>query len=124
MDRHFAALQRTIQATPALRDVRLVTMTLDPEFDTPAALNRHAQRLKADPAIWTFVTGEPGEAARFTQQFGVYVEPDASGGANLTHNLRTAVIDAAGRLVTVHSGNDWTPATLVADLNATPAAGH
>jgi hypothetical protein len=37
------------------------------------------------------------------------------------HNLRTAVIDPEGRLVTVTSGNMWTPAELVADLKAAPA---
>jgi hypothetical protein len=40
---------------------------------------------------------------------------------DITHNLRTAVIDAEGRLVTMHNGNTWTPAELVADLTAAPA---
>jgi protein SCO1/2 len=124
MDRHFASVQKTIQSTPALGDVRLVTMTLDPEFDTPAVLNSHAQQLKADPAIWTFVTAEPNEAARFARQFGLFVEKDPAGGAAITHNLRTAVIDPDGRLVKVHSSNDWTPSDLVADLKATPAPAH
>jgi hypothetical protein len=34
----------------------------------------------------------------------------------LTHNLRTAVIDRQGRLVKIHSGNEWTVETLLADL--------
>ena len=124
MDRHFASVQKAIQSTPALGDVRLVTMTLDPAFDTPAVLNRHAEKLKADPAVWTFVTAEPTEAARFMRQFGIFVEKDPGGGAALTHNLRTAVIDAEGRVVKVHSSNDWTPSDLVADLKATPAPAH
>jgi len=37
---------------------------------------------------------------------------------------RTAVIDGDGRLVKIHTGNDWTPADLVADLTATPAPAH
>ena len=36
----------------------------------------------------------------------------------------TAIVDAEGRMVKVHSGNDWTPAQLVADLKATPAPAH
>lgn len=124
MDRHFAAVQKSIQGAPDMRDVRLITMTLDPEFDTPAVLGRHAARLNADPAIWSFVTGEPKAAADFARQFGIYTERDLGTGANLTHNLRTAVVDAEGRLVKVHSGNDWTPAQLVADLKATPAPAH
>lgn len=124
MDRHFAAVQKSIQGAPDMRDVRLVTMTLDPEFDTPGVLRRHAARLNADPAIWSFVTGEPKAIADFARQFGIYTERDLGTGANLVHNLRTAVIDAEGRMVKVHSGNDWTPADLVADLKATPAPAH
>jgi protein SCO1 len=124
MDRHFAAVQEVIARTPSLADVRLVSMTLDPEFDTPAVLKPHAQRLKADPSVWSFVTGEPKDAASFAAQFGLYVERDAQSAIAIIHNLRTAVIDANGRLVTVHTGNDWTPAQLVADLKATPAPAH
>lgn len=124
MDRHFVAVQKSIQGDPGLRDVRLITMTLDPEFDTPAVLKRHAARLKADLETWTFLTGDPKEVATFSQQLGIFTERDLGTGANLTHNLRTAVIDADGRLVNVHSGNDWTPADLVADLKAIPAPAH
>jgi protein SCO1/2 len=121
MDRHFVTVQKAIQSTPALRDVRLVSVTLDPAFDTPAVLNQHAARLKADPAIWSFLTGDAEDVATFSRQLGIYTEKDLGTGANLTHNLRTAIVDADGRLVTVHSGNDWKPADLVADLTAIPA---
>ena len=59
-----------------MRDVRLITMTLDPEFDTPAVLGRHAARLNANPAIWSFVTGEPEAAGRFARQFGILRKSD------------------------------------------------
>ena len=124
MDRHFATVQKTIAGEKELRDVRLVSVTLDPEFDTPAILSRHAERLKADPAVWTFLTGEPAAVTKFALQFGIFTERDLGTGANLTHNLRTAVVDADGRIVKVHSGRDWTPADLVADLTATPAPAH
>jgi protein SCO1/2 len=121
MDRHFAAVQKTLKSTPALADVRLVSMTLDPEFDTPAVLKPHAQRMAADPAIWSFVTAEPKDAARFASQFGVFVERNPDQAIDITHNLRTAIVDPQGRLVTVHNGNNWTPAQLVADLKKVPA---
>ena len=124
MDKHFAAIQNTIKSTPALADVRLLTVTLDPEFDRPAILKAYARRREADPAVWTFLTGEPAEVNRFATQFGLYVEHDPQDAINITHNLRTAVIDPEGRLVTVHSGNSWTPAELVADLAAAPAPTH
>ena len=101
MDRHFAAFRRRIASTPALADVRLVTVTLDPDFDTPAVLKAHARRREADPAIWTFLTGEPAEVNKFASQFGIYVEHNPQNAIDITHNLRTAVIDPDGRLVTV-----------------------
>ena len=87
-------------------------------------LSQHAGRLKADPAVWTFLTGTPSDVAAFSRQFGIFTERDLGTGANLTHNLRTAVVGADGRLAAIHSGNDWTPADLVADLKATPAPAH
>jgi len=124
MDRHFAAIQQQLGGAQDMRDVRLVSVTLDPEFDTPAVLSDHAERLKADPNVWTFLTGTPADVAAFAQQFGIFTERDLGTGANLTHNLRTAVVGVDGRLANVHSGNDWTPADLVADLKATPAPAH
>lgn len=124
MDRHFAAIQKQLDGAQDLRDVRLVSVTLDPEFDTPAVLSGHAERLKADQNVWTFLTGKPADVAAFAQQFGIFTERDLGTGANLTHNLRTAVVGVDGRLASVHSGNDWTPADLVADLKATPAPAH
>jgi protein SCO1/2 len=121
MDRHFAAVQKTIASTPALSDVRLLTVTLDPEFDRPAILKAYAKRRGADTSTWLFLTGEPTEVSQFATQFGLYVEHNPQNAIDITHNLRTAVIDPAGRLVTVHNGNSWTPAELVADLTATPA---
>jgi len=124
MDRHFASIQKTIASTPALADVRLLTVTLDPDFDRPAILKAHARRREADPAIWTFLTGDPTEVNKFAAQFGLYVEHNPQDAVNITHNLRTAVIDPEGRLVTAHSGNSWTPAELVVDLSAAPAPAH
>jgi protein SCO1 len=121
MDRHFAAVQKTIASTPALADVRLVTVTLDPAFDTPAVLKPYAVRRGADPMIWSFLTGDPAEVNRFGSQLGIYVEHNPQSAIDITHNLRTVVIDPDGRLVKVHNGNSWTPSELVADLSAVPA---
>jgi protein SCO1 len=121
MDQHFAAVQKTIKSTPELADVRLVSVSFDPQFDTPAELKTHARALGADPAVWTFVTATPGEIDTLTTRFGVHVERDDQASANIIHNLRTAVISPEGRIVKVHSGTDWTPAQLVADLKAAPA---
>ena len=121
MDRHFQALQREIKKRPALADVRLVSVSFDPQFDTPPVLKAYAERLQADPLIWSFVTGERDEVARFAARFGVSLERAEQNPIDITHNLRTAIVDAEGRLVKVHSGNAWTPSDLLADLTATAA---
>ena len=120
MDRQFKEVQQTVSMTPELADVRLVTVTLDPEFDKPAVLAQHAKALGADTRSWHFVTGDRDEVLSFAKRFGVITEPgDAS--APVVHNLRTAVIDPEGRLVKAYSGSTWSPAELVADLKAAPA---
>jgi protein SCO1/2 len=124
MERNFAAVQQAVKANPALADVRLLTMTMDPEYDTPAVLKPHAVDVGADPAVWSFMTGEPTEVQRFEEQFGIHVERDETNKWQLIHNLRTAVIDADGKVVKTESGNFWTPAELVADLEKTPAPRH
>lgn len=121
MDRQFATLQGQLAGKPALADVRLVSMTLDPVYDTPAVLKTHAGMLKANPRVWTLVTATPDDAQAFWLQFGVLAERDNPSDVDVIHNLRTAVIDAEGRLVRIHTGNQWTPADIVADLEATPA---
>ena len=95
-------------------------MTLDPGHDTPPVLKPYATGAGADPARWTFLTAEPAAASDFMAQFGIIHEPNPSNPADITHNLRTAVIGADGRLAAVHTGNRWTPDELVADLTADP----
>ena len=124
MDRNFQALQREIKKTPALADVRLITVSFDPEFDTPQVLKAHAQRVEADPLIWTFVTGDRDEVERFAARFGVTLERAEQNPIDITHNLRTAIIDTEGRVVKVHTGNAWTAAEVLADLRATAAPSH
>jgi len=124
MDRNFAALQNEIKKTPDLGDVRLVSVSFDPAYDTPAVLKTHAKDLKADPAVWHFVTANPDDLKAFTAKFGVTAAPSDESPAVLTHNLSTAVIDAGGKLVKIRPGNMWTPADLIADLKTASAPAH
>ena len=110
MDRHFAAVQKTIASTPALADVRLVTMTLDPAFDTPAVLKPYAVARRRRPDDLVFPDRRPGEVTRVRIRSSASTSSTIRRAAiDITHNLRTVVIDADGRLVKVHTGNPWTP---------------
>ena len=121
MDRHFAAVQRAVAKAPAFADVRLVSITMDPAFDTPAVLKAHAGRLGADAATWSFLSPEPSGAQAFYEQFGHIVERQGTGAGDITHKHRTVVLDADGKVSAIHTGNDWTPAQLIGDIKATPA---
>jgi protein SCO1/2 len=119
MDQNFATLQRAIAEDATLRGrVRLLSVSFDPERDTPDVLAAHAARFKADPAVWEFVTGDRVAIDRFAAKFGVGLLR-ADGETEITHNLRTTLIGADGRIVKIYSGNDWTPGTVLADLRTT-----
>lgn len=114
MDRHFQAAQREILGDPELRDrVSLLSVSFDPAFDTPSVLAAHAGRLGADPRVWHFVTGSPNDIAAFASRFGVSVIRDPGNAADITHNLRTAVIASDGTLAAMLKGNEWAPADLL-----------
>jgi protein SCO1/2 len=115
MDRRFAEVQQAIRADQRLAGrARLLSVSFDPEHDTPAALQAHAQKTGADPGVWRFATAPPDIVDRFAAAFGVNVirEQDRT----ITHNLRTAVIDPNGRVVSVYDGSDWTAAQVLDDL--------
>lgn len=116
MDQNFATLQRAVAEDPALAGrVRLISISLDPERDTPAVLTAHAARRKADPAVWTFLTGDPVTIDRFAARFGVGAVREA-GSPEISHNLRTAVIGPDRRVAKFYTGSDWTPGEVLADL--------
>lgn len=122
MDRHFAELQRAIAGDAVLRDrVHLVSVSFDPAHDTPAVIQAHARTRGADAKTWSYLTGSAAAIDHVTSRFGVSAITDSDAARSITHNLRTAVIDRQGRLVTVHSGNEWTVAALLADLRAASA---
>jgi len=118
MSQNFATLQRAIVEDPGLRGrVRLVSVSFDPEHDTPDLLSAYAKRYRPDPGVWEFVTGDRTAIDRFAAKFGVgLMRPD--GEVEITHNLRTTLIGADGRILHIYSGNEWTPSTVLADLRA------
>jgi protein SCO1/2 len=116
MDRHFVTIQERLKADPALSKVHLATVSFDPVTDTPPVLKKHAAQLGADTSRWTFFTGDRDDIDRFASRFGVTIARDLTDPRNITHNLRTVIIDADGKLVKAYTGNEWTPDQILADL--------
>lgn len=114
MDRHFAAVQKEVRVDPALRDrVKLLSISFDPAYDTPAVLRAHAAKVGAQADTWSFLTGDRDEVARFSARLGLSIVADQP---DIAHNLRTAVVGPDGRLARVFTGNDWTPSQLLEAL--------
>lgn len=125
MDRHFKQLQQAIGASSTLRGrVHLVSITVDPAFDTPAVLRKHAAELGANPAVWTFLTSEEPDAKAFAGSLGVFVSRGHGDQGAIVHNLRTAIVDPQGRLAKIYDGNDWTPDQILRDLEPIVADTH
>src|SRR5436309_2162551 len=58
MDRHFVTIQERLKADASLKYVHLVTISFDPQRDTPSVLRAHAKELGSDLRRWTFFTGD------------------------------------------------------------------
>lgn len=121
IDRRFVAVQRRLAADPGLADARLVSVTIDPDYDRPAILRAHADRLGADTRRWRFVTGDKDTVDRFGERFGLMVVRGNGTPDEFVHSLRTAVIDRQGRLARLFEGNEWEADALVAALRAAAA---
>jgi protein SCO1/2 len=122
MDRHFAAVQRQVKAEALLDSrVHLVSISFDPEHDTPEVLAKHGARVGADPGQWSFVTAPWEVIDPFARVFGVAIMRDDKPTQEILHNLRTAIIGKDGRLVRVLNGNEWTPEELMTAIREADA---
>jgi protein SCO1/2 len=96
----FTRLQERLAPEIAAGQVRLVTISFDPENDDPAALAAYRARHRGDPQAW--LLGRPTARAqlpRWLDAFGVVVVRDELGG--YAHNAAVHVVDANRKLVAV-----------------------
>src|SRR5918996_1242588 len=54
--------------------VYFLSITVDPERDTPDVLKRYAEGYKANPAGWAFLTGTPAEVRDVAKHYGIYAK--------------------------------------------------
>ena len=87
------------------RPVKLVSITVDPETDTPAVLNRYAEKNHADAQRWWFLTGEPESVVLDLVQQGFLqaVAPSVDGRL-LIHSTRFVLVDQKGRIRASYDG--------------------
>lgn len=117
--RNFLAAQKALAEVKTDTDGwRLFCITFDVEFDTPAVLRSYAQAYNYDPQRWSFLTGALIDIDAITEQFGLGFARNVGGGAAgaFSHNMRTVVVDAAGKVRRIFIGSDWKPEDLVAEM--------
>jgi protein SCO1/2 len=107
----FGGLQQQLRG----RDVHLIEMTLDPQFDTPAVLARYATVYGADPARWTFGTGKVDDVLNVDAAFGV--DPFVDPRFGLIHSETLAMIDRRGTIRDLIYTNAWRPAEIISELD-------
>jgi protein SCO1/2 len=108
MANNFGALQKRFRQELG-RELVLLTITFDPERDTPEALASYASRWQADPAGWHFLTGRTADIRRVCALFGQEAFPDEG---LMNHSLHTAIVGRTGLLVANIEGNQFTPEQL------------
>ncbi len=104
----FERLQQLLGTAP----VRLLEITLDPQFDTPRVLRAYGRVYGARAERWTLATGAPASIDELAARFGIATQWARPG--TLVHTEATILLDPAGRLVQTVDGNAWTPDQLVA----------
>ena len=96
----FATLQRRFRQRIG-RDLELLSITVDPDYDTPAVLAAYAGRWGADSRGWRFLTGDVSGIAG---QLGEVFWTDEG---SIGHNSTTSILDRKGRLAAVLDGSSW-----------------
>jgi protein SCO1/2 len=96
LSKNFAEACQKMKAVPnAPTNWHLLSITFDPEFDTPAMLKSYGHLYNYEPAHWSFLTGAKDKIQELARGADVQYQPD---GAAINHNFRTLIIDAAGKL--------------------------
>ncbi len=113
---NFEKVQKQLLATSnAPTNWHLLTISFDPEWDTPPRLKAFAERYHYDPRHWSFLTGELIDITAITEQFGQQFWREGQD-QSISHNLRTVVVDARGRVQANIRENKWKPEELVAEI--------
>lgn len=99
-----------------------VSITVDPERDTPEVLEEYAQAFGANPAGWKFLTGSPESIKDVTRRYGIFVTKAVDG--NLDHTLLTSLIDPRGMLRVQYLGARFDPEEFRRDLLSILAESH
>lgn len=118
MGNNFAAARELLLTNAtAATNWQFLSISFDPEHDTPEVLRVYARSYRHDNADrWLFAAAPQNVLRTFAPELNLMLEKEAGG--SISHNLRTVVIDPAGKLHKQFDGNRWTPEELVEAIQA------
>ena len=96
--------------------VRFVSITVDPERDTPSILAQYARNHGADPAGWAFLTGTPAEIRDVGRQYGIFAKKTERG--DVDHTFLTSIVDQHGTLRVQYLGVRFDPDEFLRDVRS------
>jgi protein SCO1/2 len=96
--------------------VNFVSITVDPERDTPEVLKRYAQKHRVNPAGWAFLTGTPAEIREVARRYGIYYKKTPLG--DVDHTFLTSLVDQTGTLRVQYMGVRFEPDEMLRDLQS------
>jgi protein SCO1 len=94
--------------------IAFVSITVDPERDTPEVLKEYAEAFGANPVGWSFLTGDPGAIQDVTRRYGVYAAKAENG--DVDHTFLTSIVDRRGILRVQYLGVRFDPEEFRRDL--------
>ncbi len=96
--------------------VFFLSITVDPERDTPAVLKRYAEAHRANAVGWAFLTGSPSEIREVARRYGIYYKKNARG--DVDHTFLTSLVDQNGILRVQYMGVRFNPDEMLRDLQS------
>jgi protein SCO1/2 len=101
-----------------IANFELVSISLDPEFDTPGVLRDFAEARSIDTSNFTFLTGPERAIKDLLKQLGVET---LQAGPLIKHTMATVLIDETGKIVHRVDGSTWDAAEFLSRLRRAPA---
>lgn len=107
MNRNFDQVRTLLLSEPdAPTNWQLLSISFDPQFDTPQVLSEYADAFRGtNAAHWLFADATTNTLASLAPRLGLMVMRQGDG---ISHNLRTVVLDPEGRIYRQFNGNLWT----------------
>lgn len=123
MSSNFAQIEQELHKQPELYEkTHLLSVSIDPDYDTPAVLRSygaaHTGRYSEETfSHWEFASGTKDQVKGLAQYFGLrYYKDSASGKEEIIHGLRTVIVAPDGKVHKVYRGNEWKSDEVLADL--------